>query len=191
MAFRPLQLQCIREKLVFDWIGTALNIVAKLRHHGTRGKCDLVLMTVVAPWLFQAIKAFDITINRLVPSASGSLCLNVSFIEKDMFVATGIITPIAKVTFHHFTRGQQLLQVSSKDTQVRPSSTLEWTINPTDITRLNTDPNLIAKSSALVLLHKPFLAKWTWLLDWAVGAIDRHLTSPATVIPKAVLQTDL
>ena len=148
-------------------------------------------MTLVAPWLLQAIKALDVSIDCLVPSTSFGFCLNITFIEEDMFVATGIITPIAKVTFHHFTRGQQLLQVSSKDTQVRPSSTLEWTLDPTNVTCLNTNSNLIAKPSTFVLLHEPFLAKWLRLLNRAISSIDGHLTSATTILPKAVLETDL
>jgi hypothetical protein len=88
-----------------------------------------------------------------------------------------------------------MLQVPTKDFEGGPFAALERTVDPNDVTRLNTDGNFITETWALELVRVPlfvdFLDERPGFLALTVGAINSDLTGLSSILTGPVLPYNL
>ena len=108
------------------------------------------------------------------------------------------ITSITLVRNNQLIGVQPALQSNSEDIDVWPATTHERSIDPADITSLNTDTHLVTDSSRLELVRVPAPVDWKSinLVHFAIRSIDRKLAGLVTTAAEnskveSVLQLDL
>ena len=147
-----------------------IKVVSKLGEDCCSSKNILVKVPVMAPWScsLKTIKNFDIRVDILLPRAGITLGQIVQSVQDDILVPAGSFANISGITFNLLAWKQALAKIASEDCKIIPPSGLERTIQPTDVSRLDTDSNLIPQSSTTKLLGKPNLTERNWFMDCAV-----------------------
>ena len=146
---------------------------------------------VVSKLLSQTLEMLEPSIDALVPGSRYSLHMLIFVVESVWSIRPTMAVPVGAIGQEQFADIKSLVQAISADGQVGPVPRRVRTIDPDDITGLNADANLVAKSTSIEFLCVPGF--WNSLLvgDCAVSAIDRSQTVVADVSGLPVLPNDL
>jgi hypothetical protein len=151
-----------------------------------------VLVEVVSVRRTEASPVLETTVHGFMARSNPLLCFLVH--PRNIVIRSpngACFTSIASVGLDFLARGKYLLQPLSKDLEVRPSSTGEWSIDPDNISCLNANSNLITQSSSPELVGEPLLVERLRLPDLNVGAINRNFARLSLITPELIAPTNL
>jgi hypothetical protein len=146
----------------------------------------------MSPLLLHTSKGLEVTVDSLMSPHCSTLCSGIRFRNNNITMTTGKVF-VPPVGFHHLSRKQQVLQISSIDVDVRPSSCRIASTYPDYHPSLYTDSYLISKSRVpeLVRVIHPVARVWCLSCNLEVGSIDSDLACTPAVAFASIIPSNL
>ncbi len=99
-----------------------------------------------------------------------------------------MFTNVAIICFNSFSRLKVTQKRVSEDANIRPPTTLVWTIEPNNVTSCNAESHFATKSRLLELVA---VERFTMLCNPKVCAINSRQTVIAPIVLEPILPYDL
>lgn len=165
---------------------------ADLCNNSNRIKALLMEAPLVSKYVGEAIPIFQAFVDCFMSCSSLLFCSVIwPRYVIDWCAHTIRFASVAKVCFNHFISSKHTLQIPPKDLQIRPSTTWKRTINPHNISCLNTNCNFVSKPCFFEFVWIPFRTKWLWLLNPAIRPIHCYLARFRWVTSEPVIPNNL
>lgn len=151
----------------------------------------MVLMDIVSKALLADAPILDPSIDGLMPSSGnvhGIVMIDVDGIPRSKDT---VVTSIASISDDFLPRTELLLQLVSKNLEIRPLPALKGTSNRYNLGSFNTDSNLIAQPGCSKLVGIPLSIKGKGLFDQEVDPIDGNKAALSTMALKSIIPLDL
>ena len=150
-----------------------------------------MLVNTVPEDLFENIPLFESPVDSLMPCTCECLHPLVCIIQPIRGLKELVAVLVASIRKNLFIIIQQKDDIVPGNPEIRPLSTGVGSIDPDDLSCLNTDTKLIPDSGTLELMGVPPWVERGWFIDFAISAIQSEETDAAIGLPLPVLEVDL